>query len=566
MKLFNFLKTHKLSFLSLALVVCAAALGADSAFAMAVVEEVNPSPDPNPSEKIEDRRDADGNPAEQPEKDEQGNKTQQPGRAVTRTDLRDMRLLSDDFNKDVDEFRRWRFPEETLFLALCTPVKVNDPVYKHGHVGSTDLDVIYVGEAPLKIGKASGASSEYNATTQVLTVSASMFENVNQFMPFGTATIEGTIGYEKTDEGYVPNGELGVFIEKHEVDGDVVKMYVINPPMAGNPLSEIPPQAVFHVAAPACAESQMHVNSDAFNPVAAEDTLQKKIATLVVTKASDEADTKFDFKTKSQKASVKENFKRKCARSHWNGTPFRRQVFVKETGNREEVFGEKGILRQITKHLGFTGEFGDDTLLAMTTLMFGENASNDHAQVFCGKKALTRLIKLVNSNPKYKDVGKVEVNEYGVKIRKYADNFGTLEFIWAQILDDLGKSDYMAVLDLEHAERPYISDNKETERDMSKTGEAREAMEYNLVREDCITLKGHNSILVYPAALATAASRLNPNATTYATWIDSENLPSDKTKKYLLMNACGGFDENTIIEFDADLNQWKVSEGEIALA
>lgn len=551
----------------MALVVCAAALGADSAFAMAVVEEVNPVPEPNPSEVIADRVDEDGNPIEQPSNDEQGNKTQQPGRAVTRTDFRDMRLLSEDYNKDVDEFRRWRFPEETLFLALCTPVKVKDPVYKHGHIGSTNLDVVYIGEEPIKIGK-TGYSSGYDPKTSTLTLPASLFENVNQFMPFGTATIEGTTGYEKTEEGFVPNGELGVFIEKHEVDGDTVKMFIINAPSHTDAegaavLSEIAPQAIFHVAAPACAESQMHVNSDAFNPVAAQDTLQKKIGTLVVTNAADEADSKYNFKTKNQKASAKENFKRKCARSHWNGVPFRRQEYVKETGNREEIFGEKGILRQVTKHLGFQGDFSDDTLLAMTTLMFGENASTDHAQVFCGRKALTRLIKLVNSNPKYKDIGKIEVNEYGVKVRKYSDNFGTLEFIWAQILDDIGKSDYMVVLDLEHAERPYISDDKETERDMSKTAEAREAMEYNLVREDCITLKGHNSVLVYPAELAARARSLNPTADDFAIWKDSENLPTDKTKKYILANACDVFEENEIIEFDADLDQWKVYTGEV---
>ena len=203
--------------------------------------------------------------------------------------------------------------------------------------------------------------------------------------------------------------------------------------------------------------------------------------------------------------------------------------------------------------------------------MFTLNATNDHAYAFCGKKELSRIIKYANSSIKHKDIRKVEVNRFGIKIRNYEDNFGSLEFIWSQTLDDLGYTDFMAVLDLENAERPYLINEKKTERDMSKTEEAREAKEYNLVRIDCVDLKGHNAVLVCPSTVA--ASKVAQLGGIGAEFIQVDELPTEptatqKTKKYFLTadDDTAGFKQYDIVEWDFDLNTWKLFEGMVKVA
>ena len=212
----------------------------------------------------------------------------------------------------------------------------------------------------------------------------------------------------------------------------------------------------------------------------------------------------------------------------------------------------------------------DDDFLAITTLMFTNNATNDHAYAFCGKKELKRIIKYANSSIKHKDVGKVEVNKFGIKIRMYEDNFGSLEFIWSQTLDDLGYTEYMAVLDLENAERPYLKPEECKERDMSKTGEAREAKEYNLIRIDCVDLLGHNAVLACPSQAAAAkAAKLGSIQATFepvSSLPTAEEIAADaslKLKKYFLTadDDDAGFKAGDIVEWDNNLEDWKLFEG-----
>jgi hypothetical protein len=209
----------------------------------------------------------------------------------------------------------------------------------------------------------------------------------------------------------------------------------------------------------------------------------------------------------------------------------------------------------------------DDDLLAITTLMFTDNSMSDDATVFCGKKAMQRLIRLVNSADKYKDVGKVEVNDYGIKVRNYRDNFGSLEFIYDPTLNDIGYEEAMVIVDLRHATRPYIVNQKKTTRDMSKTGEAREAKEYNLCKYDCVALNGFNSILVIPSTMALSTSNLGgiqASFSSVAALPTGANLTAAaKQLKYYLTadDNAAGFKKGDVVEWDSDLDGWIKFQG-----
>lgn len=558
---------HKMSVLSALLVAVAVLLGASSGFAMAVVDApVNEAADPNPSENIREY-DETNNPGGRPEgeaatKDEQGNESQLPGQASSATNLRDAGLLAEDYDEKTVEFRKFRFPEETLFARVCKPVKAEDYVHKHWVTGSTDLDATY-----------GGADITITKSTKEIQIAKEDIDNWEILKPYSDVVVSDVRGYAKDEEGEeIADGELVLFVlDDQAAGGTKIKFKVLNPPVETHESEPtIEANTIFHVLATAAAESQMHVASDAFIPTDAQCFLQKKIETVVITDRFEESDTKMSWKTRNILASAKENFKRKCARAHWNGRGYRHQEFVKETNSREDIFHEKGILRQIPMLYTHGNEMEDDDFLAINSLMFTLNASTDYAYALCGKKELARVIKYVNSAVKHKDIGKVEVNEFGIRIRKYADNFGTLEYIWCQTLDDLGYTDYMAVLDLKNAERPYLVNEKKTERDMSKTAEAREAKEYNLVRIDCIDLKGHNAVLVCPSGVAaTKAAKLGTikaNFVSVAELPTAEEIAADaslKLPKYFLTadDDVAGFKQYDIVQWDDDLSGWIYFEG-----
>ena len=585
MGIFNFLKTHKMSVLSSLLVVAAALLGADLGFAMAV-DPVDMADNANPADNM-NTYDSSTNPGgrtghdaaangkdphgEALQTDEQGGKTQLQNKAATATDVRDAGLEAEDYDKDVDEFRPFAFPIETYIARQCRPVKANSPVHGHWRTGSTDLDAVWNGDAVTI--NAKSASGAYIAATKVLKLAVASFDNPECLTEFSTVIVKGVAGYKKAEDGSeVADGELMLFVMNHKDSSDYIQFKVINPPFdttgSGSEVT-IPQYSEFKSMATACAESQMHVASETYLPEKFDVFLQKKIVTCVITDALEEQIKKVPHTKQKILANAEYNFKRECARSHWNGTKARVDVYVPETGNRESVYFENGILRQINMLYTLSGNvLTDDDLLVMSTLQFTDNSQSDEATVFCGKKAMQRLIKLVNSADKYKDVGKVEVNDYGIKVRNYRDNFGSFEFVYDPTLNDIGYEEAMVVVDLRHATRPYIVNKKTTSRDMSKTGEAREAKEYNLCKYDCVALNGFNSMLVLPASAV--AGGLPSTGGIVASFQSVSALPSGsaltptaKTYKYYLTadDTTAGFKKGDVVEWSTELDTWDKFNG-----
>ena len=579
----NFLKTHKMGVLSALLVIAAALLGADPGFAMAV-DPVEMAPAPNPSTDM-NTYDASTNPGGRPngedlQQDEQGGKTQLNGKAATATDVRDAGLEAEDYDKDVDEFRPFAFPVETYIARQCRPVKVTSPEHGHWRTGSTDLEAIFVGNSGSGITITAGADTSalgsgqpkvFVWNTKVLSIPAAAFDNPECLTEFSTITVRGVAGFKKNSSGaQIPDGDMQLFVLNHKDTDEYVKFLVTNPPEdTTTPQTvTIPVNASFMVMATAGSESQMHVAPETFLPEEFKVYLQKKIETVVITDKLEEQIKKVPHNKARILANAEYNFKRKCARSHWNGSLDKRQVWVDEINGREYVYMENGILRQLNMLYTISGtDMTDDDLLAITTLQFTDNSLSDEATVFCGKKAMQRLIRLVNSADKYKDVGKVEVNDYGIKVRRYRDNFGTLEFVYDPTLNDIGYDEAMVVVDLRHATRPYIVSDKRTTRDMSKTGEAREAKEYNLVREDCVALNGFNSMLVIPSTMALSSANLGGIQASFSSVsalpTGSALTAAAKLLKYYLTadDNSAGFAKGDVVEWDVDLAGWVKFQG-----
>ena len=147
-------------------------------------------------------------------------------------------------------------------------------------------------------------------------------------------------------------------------------------------------------------------------------------------------------------------------------------------------------------------------------------------------------------------------------MRRYRDNFGTLNFYWDPQLDDLGYAEYRFAIDWKHADRLYKMNDKKSERDMSKTGEAREAKEYNLCRIDCIRLNGYNAAMIVPSNIALDAAQTGSIDAKFET-TSTITSNTDKTKKYYLTAdvAALGFKAGDVVEYDTELEQWVLFQG-----
>ena len=590
MRLFDFLKGHKLGILSALLVCAAAALGADPGFAMAV-DPVTLADPANPSGNME-THDGSTNPEGRPgdealQADEQGGKTQLQGKSATATDVRDAGLEAEDFDKDIVNFRKFRFPIEVFISNQCRPVKCNS--YEHGHfrAGSTDLDAIY-GGADIAITGGSNTSVAFDGTNSVLsykasektlTIPAAYFENPESLTISSTVYVSGIDGFDKNASGSeVSDGELALVVLDNQGEDGNIKFLVNNPPTVGTNSITIASGAVFMAGATACSESQIRVAPETWLPEKRIVYLQKMNMSCIITDEFEEQDKKAGHQTKDVLANAMFNFRRKMARTHWLGKMGRDDVKVKElNGNREAAYRSEGILRQIPMMYTHGESLADDDMMAITSLMFTENSASDSATAFCGKRAMKRIMKLVNSATHFKDVSKVEVNKYGIKVRNWVDNFGSIEFVYDPTLDDIGYQDFMVVVDLKNAVRYYKRNEKDFTQDMSKSGEAREAKAYNKSVIDCVCLKGYNAVLVCPSSLALKASKLGgieasfESVSALPTEAGSTNAAAwaaAKAKRYYLTadDNNAGFLKGTIVEWDSDLGDWKEFEGIVRAA
>lgn len=582
MKITNILRTYGPLALFVAVAVLATLFGGGLAgLAFAALAPVVPADPGNPSGNLEPY-DANTNPEGRPsdetlQKDEQGGSTQLQGKAASATDVRDAGLEAEDYDKDIVNFRKFRFPMLTYILNRCRPVKVSSYVHSHYRSGSSVLEASYSGpeieitggsDKSVTIGTNTTATKVFDNAKKTLTLPVSLFDNPECLTEFSTVIVEGSEGYTKDESGdEVANGALMLFVEDHKDSNENIRFRVLNAPTESSNKSKILVGANVYVAATACSESQIRVASETYLPEKHTVTLQKKNMTCIITDEFEEQDKKVGFIAKDVLANAMYNYKRKCARTHWLGTPGRFDIKVNETGNREAVYTENGILRQIPMLYTHNEDLTDDDMMAITALQFTENSVSDSATAFCGKREMRRIMKLVNSATHFKDVSKVEVNEYGIKVRKWLDNFGEIEFVYDPTLDDIGYQDYMVVLDLRNAVRYYKRNEKDFTQDMKTSGEAREAKAHNKSTIDCVALKGYNAVLVCPSSAAMKAGKLGGIQASFesiAALPTGNNLTAAaKLKRYYLTadDTTAGFLKGTVVEWDADLGDWKEFEG-----
>lgn len=535
---FNFFRSHKMSLLSLLFVAIATALGADSSFAMAEVALTG---------------DGDGFSKEYTAgaEDTKGLETQHQGEGATAGAAREAGLEVEEIDQIIAKFRPFRFPLEWFITNRMQQSKAQSYEQTHYRSGATVLEAITAEDFT-----SSGTFAKKNVA---FSVSVDKFvSGVESIHEYDTIYVQNVTGY--ADDGTTEDGGLFLFVTKK--DEDSCRFAVINPPAAGN--VTIPAGSKFVICGNACSESQMVVDPETYLPSSDTLFLQKKISNIVMTDEWLEQARKVKFVKKDVVDNGLYNHKRKCARSHWLGRQFMTTINVKDAKiGAEPVYFERGILRQVNMSYMHSGDdYNWNDLIAISKMMFTENAANTTAVGLCGKNAMQRLLRLAANVDVQRSLKYERNEEMGVSIHKWHDGFGTIEFMLDPTLDDIGYQDFIVILDLDNAVHYVKKIEAETEQDLKKTGEAREAQRRIIQTIDCVGLKGYNSMIVGPAD---AQARVRELGGVNIDIMSSETLSGlsglkDKMVVYLTADD-GEYKAGESYQYDASSRTWSIYDG-----
>ena len=503
--------------------VLAVALGADSAFAMSVVDVTTETTCAVADDK--------------------GLETQLYGTAATSTHATESDFEEEEIEKKIAIFRPYRFPLEYDIIQNAQQVAVKSYHPTHYRSGSNTLEVELEASA-------SFSGSGLNKTIEIPS-SAKGFENLTEW---SCVYVDSAKGYD-VETGTKEDGALALFVTA--VESSKATLSVLNP--SAGTMEALPKGTKLTIGTTAGYEAQMVVDPDNFQPVAVEVYLQKKLCNIVFTDDWLEQAKKVPFIEKDIRNNALFNFKRKNARTHWLGVQKRIKVKAPNNLGEQFVYFEKGVLRQIPMFYPYAdGKMDFADLNAIAKMQFAKYSANNEARVYCGKNAIERLLNI--DMTVHKEVTFEDVNEAGMTIRKWKNNFGTLEFVHDPTLDDIGYEDFFVVVDIKNAVRYVKRDQRTDKQDMKKgTGEVQEAQREIFSMIDCIALKGYNAILVGPSEKMGMVAALGSIEGVYTTAATLEGTTEGAI--VLLTADAGGFTAGTIVTYKN--GKWVEFEGEI---
>ena len=518
--------TYLSTIATMVLGVLAVALGADSAFAMSVVDVTTETTTAAADDK--------------------GLETQLTGKAATSTHATETEFEEEEIEQKIAVFRPYRFPLEYDIIKNAQQVSVKSYHPIHYRSGSNSLEATIKGAA---------ATAGSTGLTQTIVIPVGNLENAECLTEWSTVYANGVKGYD-VETGKIEDGDLCLFVTA--VDSSNVTCMVLNPP--ADTKASLPIGTKLNVGITAGYEAQMVVEPDNFQPVAVEVYLQKKLSNIVFTDDWLEQAKKVPFIEKDIRNNALFNFKRKSARTHWLGTKKRIKVKAPNNLGEQFVYFEQGVLRQIPMFYPYANgvlQFAD--LNAIAKMQFAKYSANNEARVYCGKNFIERLLNI--DMTVHKEIKFEDVNEAGMTIRKWKNNFGTLEFVHDPTLDDIGYEDFCAVVDIKNAVRYVKRDQRTDKQDMKKgTGEVQEAQREIFSMIDCIALKGYNAILVGPSEKMGMIASLMAANNLYTTAATLDSNAKEGTVVLLTADA-NGFASGTIVV--KKNGTWVEYEGEI---
>ena len=488
-KIQNFLEKHSLviSLLFVVIAVLTGGTGVCMAEAAAVQE-----PDPAHPDKVN----AETSNMDAPGGDKAGQSL--PGTQASATQLRRAKLVEDQYDPDIVEFRA----DQYVLLNYAQTVA------KQRNVGGHDYEISHfrIGEESLMV----KTTQAIPAGETVVLTPDNCEGNFDLMGVSSTLTVKGVPGYVKGSKTKKDGGPLVLFVSSTNDDHTSVTCRPINgiakiegtksDYLRDYTCPAIPANTTLIVSPVAASESQMIVQPDNTQPRPETVYLQKMEFNILITDHEREIIKKLSWGLTDIKDQALANFKKKQEYGLWIMAQGRFLVRTKD-GNEEYVYTMNGMLRQLTNTLGLNGPFKWEHIAAIGKIQFTNFSQSKEAVAFCGKNKIAELVNM--DMTKHHDVQFTHhKTDYGIVVRDLVSNFGTLHVVHAPALDDLGYDDFMVVADMKNARYYHnISGNSKTyEIDLKKAGnDAREASRYIYIESGALALVGYNSILVGPS-------------------------------------------------------------------
>lgn len=539
MRILDLIKGHKISILSLLLVAVAAALGADSSFAMA--EGV----------VVTDAKEHLSNEEAGFEEDDKGLHTVDDGAATT-TKADETDFTEEEIDRQIAQAFLFNFPLQYYIVNMARqqPVKTYHPT--HYRSGSAKLDLETIKDIVAEGGD--GVTELYVDIKQGSDDTANVSTNLKALKVYSTVFFRDVPGYNpKTG---VQKGDLMGYVTS--TDNGVAKILLLNPKGANNDAPEtttIPSGTKIFVGASAGSETQLIVPPDNTQPVATQVYLQKKLSNIIWSKDWEATAKKVDFAQTDLRQNALWIFKFKNAVSHWLGTQMVKNIDVGGDLGEERVYFEEGLLNQVNMMYSYDpDQLTPEDFNAIARMQFTRFSKNNHAVAFCGAGFLEKMQNMDVQKVQTVSTKSVEITG-GLIVKRWDNVFGNIDFVYDPIFSELGFEDFAFICDIKELTRYVKRDEKATTLDLEKTSDAREAKREMTSIIDCVATRGYNNVLVGPSTQVGKARGLG-NMDVVITPVESiPESPKDGDVIYL-KKASGMYPEGALLEYNAETAEW----------
>ena len=454
------------------LVFLAAVLGADSAFAMAEVVVSTETA------------------ADQKTPDSKGDDTQIPGLGANISSEVESEFTEEEIDRTLAEFQAYQTPANASIMNLAEKVNVDAYEVTHYRTASPIFEVETVAQA-------TASDSDRDEQEITLTIGTHIArKDAKNLYECKEILVKNVQGY--TAEGD-PAGMLACYVLKNEdaAGGDVV-LKVLN--ALDGTATVLPAGSVLLIGGVAGAESQMNVAPDNFEPRPHKVYLQKRIFNIVFTLEFAEGKRKINFDENDLRQGALYKYKVGNEIIDLLGYPSKFKVKAGKDMQDEYVYTTEGVLRQINMYYAYEDDNLKATdLTAIAKMMFTKFSAHNEAVALMGQDFVEQLLNMdltVHKEIKFEDV-----RYGGMSMKGWKNNFGTLNFVYAPVLDLIGLEKCAVIIDF-RAARCYMKRSGKTYRvDMQKgVGDNREAIRDGYSQIYGTALRGYNSMIVGPSS------------------------------------------------------------------
>ncbi len=443
----------------------------------------------------------DGKPLNNATPDDLGKGIDQQGNAATGSAITQAELEENSITDFVSKYKAHKFPMHTDLLrkAQQIPVDTKEP------------DNYEIAEPITECVTKSKLSADNTSETAILPLYGN---DKKLFAECRTVVVAAVVERAAGDSdgaslgGYDASGNfegspLVLYVES-VASGNVTVRALNGPLNAGHTyVPTIPAGTTLMIMAPAMTESEIEIRPDNFLPQPRKCYLQKKVCAITVTDFFKRIKKKAKWNYNDVKDAILFKFRKDRTRTLLLSVPTK---FTKENPKTGVEYGytEEGVLRQL--RLAYQLEDGKLTfadLIGMTAMLFGSYDAPNEMTAYCGRKFIERFL-----NIDFKKHNEVIVRNYQDEATKinytsFESTFGKLNFVYEPALDDAKYGDCAIIYDPAQSRR-FIYENEKTlkvDHNKGEGGEVREAKSEYYIQDDCLSLRGFNSMIVGPASL-----------------------------------------------------------------